>query len=108
MSRRMFSLLTPVLLAVGSFCTVIHVLHEYNLCNLLGSAIPRLQVAIAAGLETFWVLFLGAFKMARSREAWRLSVMHLDVIKTLANVALYKSVDVKTSLKLFQYRSRQS
>jgi hypothetical protein len=29
-----------MLSAAGSFCTVIPVLHDYSLCNLLGTAIP--------------------------------------------------------------------
>jgi hypothetical protein len=39
---RMPSLLTPVLSPAGFFCAVISVLHDYNLCNLLGAAIPCL------------------------------------------------------------------
>jgi hypothetical protein len=41
-SRRMFSLLTPVLLPAGSFCTVILVLHYCSFCSLLGAVIPHL------------------------------------------------------------------
>jgi hypothetical protein len=40
--RIMFSLLTPVLSPIDFFCTVIPVLHDCSLCNLLGAAIPRL------------------------------------------------------------------
>jgi hypothetical protein len=38
-SRRMSSLLSPVLSPAGSFCVVIPVLHDCSLCNLLGTAI---------------------------------------------------------------------
>jgi hypothetical protein len=37
-SRRMYSLLAPVLSPAGSFCAVIALLHDRSLCNLLGAA----------------------------------------------------------------------
>jgi hypothetical protein len=42
-SRRTSSLLTPVLSPVGSFCTVISILHDCSICNLVGAAISRLE-----------------------------------------------------------------
>jgi hypothetical protein len=40
--RRMLYLLTPVLSPIGSFCSVIPILHDYSLCNLLATTILRL------------------------------------------------------------------
>jgi hypothetical protein len=41
-SRRTSSLLIPVLSLAGSFCSVIPVLHDLSLCNLLRVAVPHL------------------------------------------------------------------
>jgi hypothetical protein len=41
-SRRIFSLLTPILLPAGPFCTVIPVSHDCSLYNFLGAVIPHL------------------------------------------------------------------
>jgi hypothetical protein len=41
-SRRTPSLLTPDLLPTGPFCSLIPLLHDCSLCNLLGAAILRL------------------------------------------------------------------
>jgi hypothetical protein len=51
-SRRMCSLLTPVLPPAGSFYALIPVLYDYSLCTFLGGAIPILQVAISAGWDS--------------------------------------------------------
>jgi hypothetical protein len=71
---RMFSLLIPVLSPVGSFYTIIPILHNCSLFNLLGVAIPHLASHNRISWDTLWLLFLRIFLMVMStlhhRQWW--------------------------------------
>jgi hypothetical protein len=91
----MFSLLTLVLSPTGSFCTVIPVLRDWSLYNLLDSVIPHLKGCSCSRLG-LWVQFLWALTMAMTtltpQAARRLPAVHPDVAITLTVVTLCKPV----------------
>jgi hypothetical protein len=79
-SRRIFSLLTPVLQLTSTFWDIIPFLHDCNLCNLLGEKIPRLS----AFCYTLRILLVSALTMAMCTPT------HPDEAKTLTIVAMRK------------------
>jgi hypothetical protein len=63
---------------------------------------PILQVAIAAGWDTFWALTV-AMNTPTPQAAKRLPAVHPDVAKTLTTVALYKPFSGSISFDLYNY-----